>query len=152
MLKHAAKIEFNYVPFPGGAPVVTTLLGGHVSAALANYVDVQENLGINLRALVVGAAQRLPALKDVPTLAEAGFGDIIAATWFGLMVPAKTGKEVVGQMATLFKAALEDADVKAKLSASGLTPVGMCGAEFEQHLKAQHAAYARIIKEANVKG
>jgi len=150
MLKRSAQIDFNYVPFPGGAPAVTALVGGHVPAALATYSEVQEHVGTNLRPLVVGAPERLAPLKDVPTLSEAGFGDVIGTAWFGFVVPAKTDRDVVRRMAELFKAALEAPDVKTKLAAAGFVSMGICGAEFEQYLKAQDAQYARIITEANM--
>lgn len=151
MLKHSAKIDFNYVPFPGGAPAVTALVGNHVSAALATYSEIQEHVGTNLRPLVVGAPERLVGLKDVPTLSETGFGDVIGTAWFGFVVPSKTDRNVIHSMADLFKAVLENSEVKTKLAAAGYVSMGFCGAEFEKFLKTQNAQYARIISEANMK-
>jgi len=149
MLKRSASIDFNYVPFPGGAPAVTALVGSHVSSALATYSEIQEHVG-TLRPLVVGSPERLVGLKDVPTLSEAGFGDVIGTAWFGFVVPAKTDRQVVRQMAQIFKAALQDSDVKSKLASAGFVTMGVCEAEFEHYLKEQHAQYARTIREAKM--
>ena len=151
MLKRAAGIDFNYVPFPGGAPAVTTLVGNHVSAALANYDEMKENLGSNLRALAVGAEARIAALQDVPTLGELGFGAIIGAARFGLVVPAATPPAAVEQMIGLFKASLEARQVATKLDDLGLVRAVACGADFGALLESQHGQYARAIKDAGIK-
>ena len=151
MLKRAASIDFNYVPFTGGAPAVTTLVGNHVSAALANYNEMQEKLGPNLRPLVVGAEARLAALPEIPTLGEVGLGSIIATAWFGLVAPAKTPPDAVGRMVVAFKAAIDAPRITTKLGEVGLVKVGTCGSDFGRMLVEQHGQYDRAIKDAGIK-
>ena len=151
MLKRSAGIDFNYVPFPGGAPSVTTLVGNHVSATLANFNEMQSNLGTNLRALAVGANARLTELPDIPTFAEAGYGDVIVTAWFGIVAPARTPAPTVRAMSDAFKAALEAPAVTDRLKAVGLVAFPACGSEMAAFLKDQHQRYGRIIKDAGLK-
>jgi tripartite-type tricarboxylate transporter receptor subunit TctC len=69
-----------------------------------------------------------------------------------VVTPAKTPKETTDQLVAMLTAALAAPDVKAKFIAQGLYPVGQCGAAFAAHLKAQHAQYAQVIRDANIKG
>ncbi len=151
MLKRAAGANYVYVAFPGGTPAVTNLLGGHVTSALANYSEVQSNLGGDLRPLAIGADKRLTAHPEVPTLAEAGFADIDATTWFGLAAPAKTPAAVIDQIITAVRAALEAREVREKLEGVGLLPVGTCGKQFTAFLARQQEMFARAIRDSGIK-
>jgi tripartite-type tricarboxylate transporter receptor subunit TctC len=151
-LRRAAGLNLTYVPYPGGAPAVNALLGGHVVAVLTNYSEVMEQVNAGkLRALAVTTRERIPPLPNVPTLSEAGHKDQEAAAWFGMMAPPKTPKETTAQLITLIKAALQAPEVSAKLIAQGLYPVGACGADFAEHIRKQHESYARLVRELNIK-
>jgi tripartite-type tricarboxylate transporter receptor subunit TctC len=152
MFKRAAEINLTYVPYAGGAPSVNAILGGHVTAVLANYNEVMPQLNAGrLRPLAVTTRARLAPLPDVPTMIEAGYKNMEATAWFGLMAPPKTPAETVGQLIALFKSALAAPEVSAKLNAQGLYPADACGAEFDAHVKRQYESYARAIKDANIK-
>jgi tripartite-type tricarboxylate transporter receptor subunit TctC len=152
-LRRAAGLNITYVPYPGGAPAVNALLGGHVAAVLTNYSEVMEQVNAGkLRALAVTTSERIPPLPDVPTLSEAGHKDLEATAWFGMMAPPKTPKETMTQLITTFKAALQTPDVSSKLTAQGLYPVGACGTDFAEHVRKQHESYARAVRELNIKG
>ena len=152
MFKRAAGINLTYVPYAGGAPAVNAILGGHVTSVIANYNEVMEQISAGkLRPLAVASRERLSALRDVPTMIEAGYKDVEATAWFGVMAPAKTPWETIGQLIAQFKAALAAPEVQSKLTAQGLYPVDACGADFDAHIKQQYESYARIIKDANIK-
>jgi tripartite-type tricarboxylate transporter receptor subunit TctC len=152
MFKRAAGINLTYVPYAGGAPAVNAILGGHVSAVLANYSEVMEQVTAGkLRPLAVTTRARMAGLPNVPTMIEAGYQDMTASAWFGTMAPAKTPKDIIAQLITLFKAALAAPEVQSKLIAQGLYPMGACGADFAAHVKQQFESYARVIKDANIK-
>jgi tripartite-type tricarboxylate transporter receptor subunit TctC len=152
-LRRAAGLNLTYVPYPGGAPAVNALLGGHVVAVLTNYSEVMEQVNAGkLRALAVTTSERIPPLPNVPTLSEAGHKDLEATAWFGMMAPPKTPKEITAQLITLIKAALLTPEVSSKLTAQGLYPVGACGADFAEHVRKQHESYARAVRELNIKG
>jgi len=148
-----AGIKVTYVPFTGGAPAITALLGGHVTAALANYSEVVEQLHAGkLRAILSLSRDRFSPLPDVPSTTDAGYKDYEVAVWFGVLAPAKTPKDVTAQLATWFKAAMQVPDVQSKLANLGLYPVGTCLDDFATHISKQNDEYGRIIREANIKG
>jgi tripartite-type tricarboxylate transporter receptor subunit TctC len=152
MLKRAADINMIHVPYPGGAPAVTALLGGHVTAVIANYSEVEAYLAAGrLRALATASRQRIQAAPDLPTVAESGYPNYESEVWFGIVAPAKTAPETISQLAGWFGAALQSASVKEKLQQQEMYPVGACGPDFAAHLRAQFDAYARVIREADIK-
>jgi tripartite-type tricarboxylate transporter receptor subunit TctC len=151
-LKHAAKINVTYVPYNGGAPAMNALLGGHVTAAFANYSEAVEHIKAGkLRVLASASRTRIEPLPDVPTVAEMGFKDYEVEVWFGILAPAKTAKDATAQLASWFTAAMQVPDVKPKLVNLGLYPVGLCNADFGTHIHKQFDEYGRIIREANIK-
>jgi tripartite-type tricarboxylate transporter receptor subunit TctC len=150
--RRLANINVTYVPYTGGAPAVTALLGGHVTAVLGNYSEAVEHLNAGtLRALVSLARERIAPLPNVPSVAELGFKDYEVEVWFGVVAPAKTPKETVAQLATWFKTAMQAPDVKPKLLNLGLYPVGTCGDDFAAYVLKQYDTYGRIIRESNMK-
>jgi tripartite-type tricarboxylate transporter receptor subunit TctC len=152
-IKHAANIDMTHVPYTGGAPAINALLGSHVDAVFANYSEVVEQLKAGkLRALVTTSRGRIEPLPDVPTMEELGYKDFEVEVWFGILAPAKTPKTDVAQLGQWFTAAMQAADVKPKLIGLGLYPVGTCGDAYAAHIRKQFDEYARVIKEANIKG
>ena len=136
MLKRAADINMIHVPYPGGAPAVTALLGGHVTAVIANYSEVEAYMAAGrLRALATASRQRIQAAPDLPTVAESGYPNYELEVWFGIVAPAKTPPETISQLAGWFRAALQSAAVKEKLQQQEMYPVGACGADFAAHLR-----------------
>jgi tripartite-type tricarboxylate transporter receptor subunit TctC len=153
MVKRAAGLDVVYVPFPGNAPTINAVLGGHVSAGIANYADVVEHLKAGtLRALATHSPTRIEALPDLPTAAQSGFREFEYDVWFGILAPAKTSTDMVVQLSNWFLDALRVSDVRMKLVAQGLYPAGNCGADFARDLRRQFADYGRVIREANIKG
>jgi tripartite-type tricarboxylate transporter receptor subunit TctC len=106
MLKRAADINMIHVPYPGGAPAVTALLGGHVTAVIANYSEVEAYLAAGrLRALATASRQRIQAAPELPTVAESGYPNYESEVWFGIVAPAKTPAETIAQLTGWFGAA-----------------------------------------------
>jgi tripartite-type tricarboxylate transporter receptor subunit TctC len=152
MFKRVADVNMIHVPYPGGAPAVTALLGGHVTAVIANYSEVEAHLAAGkLRALATASRQRIGAAPDLPTVAESGYPNYESEVWFGLVAPAKTPADTITQLSGWLGAALATAAVKEKLQLQEMYPVGACGADFAAHLRTQFDAYARVIREADIK-
>ena len=151
-LKRAANVDMTYVPYPGGAPAISALLGGHVTSVFAEYAPLAEHLSAGtLRALATTSRTRIDSLPDLPTVAESGYKDYEVDFWWSLFAPAMTPKEVVAQLAGWFTAAMQAPEVKSKLVAQGFAPVGMCGPDFAALLRRQFDEYGRVIREANIK-
>jgi tripartite-type tricarboxylate transporter receptor subunit TctC len=152
MLKGAAKADIIFVPYPGDAPALTALLGGHVASAWVNYQVAAEHVRAGkLRALATPSRTRTDALPEVPTVAESGYQDVEVEFWNGLFAPAMTPKETVSQLAGWFTAALQAPELRAKLVARGFVPVGKCGADFTVLIRRQYDEFGRVIREANIK-
>jgi tripartite-type tricarboxylate transporter receptor subunit TctC len=151
-LKRAANVDVTYVPYSGNTLAVGALLGGHVTSALADYAIAAEHLNPGkLRALATASRTRIETLPDLPTVAESGYSDYELDISFGVVAPAKTPREIVSQFASWFTTAILVPEVKAKLVAIGLYPVGTCGADFGAYLRKQFDEYGRIVREANIK-
>jgi len=151
-LKRAANVNVTYVPYSGNTPAVGAVLGGHVTSALADYSIVAEHLNAGkLRALATASRARIEPQPDLPTVAESGYTDYELDGSFGLVAPAKTPREMVSQFVSWFKTAIFVPEVKTKLVAAGLYPVGICEADFAAQLRKQYDDYGRDIREANIK-
>jgi tripartite-type tricarboxylate transporter receptor subunit TctC len=151
MLKRAANVNLTFVPYTGGAPAITALLGGHVTAVFAEYAPLAEHIKAGrLRAVAATTGKRIDSLPELPTVGET-YNDYEVDFWWGLFAPAKTPKETATQYARWFTAAMRAPEVKTKLNAQGFIPVGLCGADFAALLRKQYDHYGRIIREANIK-
>jgi tripartite-type tricarboxylate transporter receptor subunit TctC len=146
-LKRMANIDLTYVPYSGSAPTVTAVLGGHVTALMAAYANLAEQVGSGkLRVLAAVPRTRIEQLPSVPTVAESGYKNFEVDSWFGVLAPAKTPKNTVAQFAGWFTAAMQVPEVKAKL-----VPAAVCGADFGALLRKQYDECGRLVREANIK-
>ena len=151
-LKRVHNLEMTYVPFPGNAPTVNALLGAHVTAGIANYADfIGHFRSGSLRPLATTTPARIEPLPDLPTVAESGHKELEYELWFGVFAPVKTPPHTVSKLANWFNAAIQEAEVRTKLMAQGLYPVGMCGADFAALLRKENDEYSQIIRETDFK-
>jgi tripartite-type tricarboxylate transporter receptor subunit TctC len=153
-IKRVTGAGINYIPYQGTTPAINALMGDHLTAVMASWPNVAELIrSRRLRALATTTAQRIEALPDLPTVSEAAsIKDFDVDIWFGANVAANTPREPISQLANWFTASLKVSEVKAKLDAQGLFPVGSCGADYAAFLRKQYDDYGRAIREANIKG
>lgn len=139
------------VPYHGGAPAITDLIGGQVQVYIS---PLPESLAVikagKVRPLAVTTAKRSPALPDVPTIGESVPG-FEASTWQGIGAPAGTPAEIVAKLNTEVNAALADPKIKERLAALGSTPMPMSSADFKNFIAAEIDKWAKVIKAANIK-
>jgi tripartite-type tricarboxylate transporter receptor subunit TctC len=151
MLRHALGLDFVVVPFAGGGPMTTSLLGGHtpvVCAALGNYVNlIKEG---KLRALAITANKRSAALPDVLTLDELGIKGQEAETMTGVFVPAGTPKTIVDLLQREFAAAVHASDIKDKLLQAGVEAEGNSQADFSAYVNAEIGKWKKVIADAKI--
>lgn len=148
LLERRAGIELLQVPYKGAGPAMTDLLGGQVETYFGNTVSVMGQLaGGKIRALALSSARRIGALPNVPTVAEQGFAGFDATTWLGLVGPA----EAVARINAEAQKILARADVKEKLAHEGSEPTPGTPQQFAAHIKAEHAKWSALIREANIR-
>jgi tripartite-type tricarboxylate transporter receptor subunit TctC len=147
LLKARAGIDLLHVPYKGGAPALTDLMGGQVDSYFANAASGMSYVKSGkLRALAVTSGKRMAAMPDVPTLAESGFKDFEVLEWNGFFVPKGTPDEVVARLAKEVQAAVKDPATRQKLEGLGLDPVGSTPQEFGKFVQAEMARWAGLVK------
>jgi len=146
-----AGVEMTPVMYKGGAPAVTDVIAGHVKAhfAIASNV-VPFATGDLLRLLAVSSAQRLPQIANVPTMIESGYPGFKMLNWTGLMAPAGTPREIVERLAQQVSRFAKDPSIAARLSASGLDPLGNTPDEFAAMIAADIPLWAEAVKIAGI--
>jgi len=152
LLKSTAKIDVLHVPYKGGAPAITDLLGGRISFMPINPVEVLAHIQAGrLRALAVASDKRFPLLPDVPTVAEAGVRGYDASVWWGLVAPAKTAPEIVRQLNAETNKALADPAVAKKLGELGVVVTPGTPEQFASFINAQTDLWSGVIKSAGIR-
>ena len=152
LLKRDAKVDMTYVPYPGSPPAMNATLSGTITAVVANYSDLKGQIDAGaLRPIAVPAKKRVPALPNVPTLAEKGFTDLDAAVWFGFVAPAKTPKETLVRLSQYISDAVKTPAVADRLKSQGMFINLFCGTEFGNFLADQKTAYTKLTREFEIK-
>jgi len=143
--------DMVHVPYRGGAPAVTALLGGQVQLNFATIPSVLPHVRANrLRALGVTTAKRSPAAPEVPTIAEAGVPGYDHGPWNGMLLPARTPATIVNRLNAASAKAIHLPDVKAALAQEGAEPVGNRPEEFGKMIREETVKWAKVIKAANI--
>ena len=151
MLKVNAGIDMVHVPYQGGAPAAQALLGGHVGLMFVNLAEVQGFIDTGrMRLLAVATANRVPSLKDVPTMTEAGVPGFDSTSWFGMAAVTGVPRDVVNRWQAEIARVVKLPEVRETLTATGLTALATTPEQFGAFLKEETARYARVIREAKV--
>jgi tripartite-type tricarboxylate transporter receptor subunit TctC len=152
LFKTAYGVDIIHVPFTGGGPAMNSTIGGHTPLSFpALSTAAPSILGGKVRGLAVMSPRRSPALPDVPTLVEAGLGDLQADVIVGIVAPAAVPRQVIDVLQREIVQALAQAEVKEKLAQLGLDPIGNSPDEFGAWIKAETAKWAKVIRDANIK-
>ena len=147
-----AGVKLNSVPYKGGGPGTTDLVGGHVQLAFNNAIAFSPHLKSGkLKALAIGGQSRTPVLPDVPTFTEAGVRGFDVNNWFGIVAPARTPKAIVQKLSDEIARILTTPDVREKLLSQAAEPIVMNPQQFGAFYNAEHAKFGRIIKTAGIK-
>jgi len=147
-----AKADFIHVPYKGGGPALTEVLGGQAQAlfSIALTATPQVKAG-RVRALAITSAQRSALAPDLPTVAESGFPGFEAIGWFGWVAPAKMPKEIVVRLNREIVRTLNLPEMQERLKQLGSDPVGNSPAEFGAFIKSEHDKWAKVIRQANIR-
>ncbi len=152
LLSRAAEIRLIHVPYRGGGPAVTDLIGRHVDMMMMSVALARPHLDSGaLRALAVASERRLPALPQVPTATEAGVPGLQASAWQAVVAPAGTPREVVERVQRAYRGALEVAGVREALGNLGMVVVASSPDAFGAFLRAEIETWGRVVREANIR-
>jgi tripartite-type tricarboxylate transporter receptor subunit TctC len=152
MLKLAAKINITHAPFQGGGPALVAVTGGHITMMYGNATEIAPSVKSGkLRAIVVTSAERADVLPDVPTMREAGYPELEATNWSGLVVPAATPPAAIARLSAELMRALRSADVQDKFRSNGMSPAPTTPEQFGAFLQSESVRYAKVVREAGVK-
>jgi tripartite-type tricarboxylate transporter receptor subunit TctC len=152
MLKLTSRVQMTHVPYKGGGPALTDLMGGQIQLMLEN---IPSTLPLaksgKVRALAVTSLKRSPLVPELPTLDEAGLKGYEIVGWNGLFVPAGTPWNIVAHLHSETARALAQADVKERLATMGAEGVGSSPEEFRAFVKAEISKWAKVVKAAGLK-
>ena len=146
-----AGVQMKHVPYKGATQAAMGVAGKEVDAAFQGIATVSALVkGGKLRLIGVTTPKRMPQFPDVPTVSESGLPGFEFNSWFAIMAPAGTPKEIVQRLSAEVAKALADPEVRDKLNAQGLTPRGTTPEELGTAMRAQLAKYGALIKANNI--
>jgi tripartite-type tricarboxylate transporter receptor subunit TctC len=152
IFKTAAGVQMTHIPYKGGAPALTDLLGGQLPVLFDPIPTSQAHVrGGRIKALAITSAERSAAMPEVPTVAESGLPGFEVAAWFGLYAPAAVPAEVVAKLNADVNRALRLSDVKEKFATLGASTDPMTVEQFAPFLRAEIAKFARAIRDSGAK-
>jgi tripartite-type tricarboxylate transporter receptor subunit TctC len=152
LFKVTANVSITHVPYKGGGPALTDVMGNQVQLLFANVLS-----GLpfakqgRLRAIAVTGPKRTQAAPDIPTVAESGLPRFTVSNWYGVLAPARTPPDIIVKLNRSINKVLDAADVQEKLAALGADPGGGSPEQFGAHIKAELAKWEKVIKQANIR-
>jgi len=152
LFKSLAKVDMVHVPYKGGGPAAVALLAGEVSLSFGSVTTVLPQVRANrLKALAVTGAKRSSMVPELPTIAEAGVPGYALNSWYGVLAPARTPRQIVAKLSTEIVRILNLADVRAKLLQEGVDPEGTTPQEFSAFIRAEVEKWPRLVKAAGAR-
>src|SRR5438445_4495742 len=152
MFRLAAKINIVHAPFQGEVPALTAAAGGHLPMVFVNASAIAPFAKSGkMRALAVTTPERAEVLPDVPTMREAGYPEIEATNWSGLVVPSATPPAAISRLNVELVRALRNPEIREKLKIYGMSPAPGTPSEFSALLQSESARYSKVVREAGIK-
>jgi tripartite-type tricarboxylate transporter receptor subunit TctC len=152
LFKLMANVDITHVPYKGGGPASLALVGGHVSVMFSTPVSAIPHITTGrLRPLGVTSLNRSPAFPNLPSISEAALPGYEAVTWWGILAPARTPREIVNKLHSDVVRVLQMPDTKARLAAEGVNPSGNTPEQFAAMIQDEIVKMAKIVKAANMK-
>lgn len=152
LLNQRAQANFVHVPFRGGGPAITAVLGGHIPLVSTAVAGAHQHVKAGrLKAIGVSSAKRSASLPDVPTFVEGGLTDFVVYSWVGLFAPAKTPPEIVQRLNAELNQVLADPAFRERLNALGIEPTPGTAADFGASVRRDLARYEQVVKSAGIR-
>ncbi len=152
LLQGMAKIKIVHVPYRGQPPAMNDLIAGQVQSLFGSPLAMVPHIRAGkVRALAITGDKRSKAVPEVPTFAEAGLPGFDAGTWNGFMVPTGTPRAIVDKLNTEIVKILRAPNTLERLAADGSIAIGNTPEEYAAFLKAEHAKWSKVVREANIR-
>jgi tripartite-type tricarboxylate transporter receptor subunit TctC len=147
-----SKTDFVIVQYKGGGPALTDTIGGQVQFNLGSLVQMVPHVRSGkLKALGVSSAKRVPAMPEVPTIAEAGLPGYEVSNWWGILAPAATPSPVLDRLYKEITAILDSPETRKRFELEGADVARMTPAEFANFVGQETVKWTRVVKEAGIK-
>jgi tripartite-type tricarboxylate transporter receptor subunit TctC len=152
LFKLTAGVDIVHVPYKGGGPAMTDVLGGHTRIMFSSLVQTSGFVrNGQLRALGTGGSHRSPVLPEVPTIAEAGLPGYEATNWWGIVAPAGTPPAIVEKLHKEISAVQNSEQTRKQFETEGAEIVQMGSAEFGTFIASEIKKWERVVKESGIK-
>jgi tripartite-type tricarboxylate transporter receptor subunit TctC len=153
LFRTMTRIQVVHVPYKGIAAAYPDLFAGTIHFTFAGIISAQTHVKAQrVRALAVSGPTRMKALPELPTVAEAGVPGFAVTQWYGLLAPAGTPRQTVEFLNKEVRRALQQPDVAGRIAAEGSEAVASTPQQLAAQVKAERAKWAKVIKEAGIKG
>jgi tripartite-type tricarboxylate transporter receptor subunit TctC len=152
MFKMMTRTDLVHVPYKGLGPATTDLLSGQVQLMFSSAVAMMPHVQAKrLRAIAMTGAKRSTAIPDIPTVAESGVPDYESGSWYGILAPAGTPREIIDLLNREIVAAVRSADITDRLVAEAVIPVGNSPTEFAAHIQKEYTRIGNVIRSSGAK-
>jgi len=146
-----AKVQIVHVPYKGGGPAVTDLLGGQIGAVFATPASAGAHVKAGkLRGLAVTGATRTPAMPEVPTIAESGYPGYEATNWYAYVASGKTPPDIVQRWNAELVKVLNAPDIRDQLHHHGFEPQPGTPEALRKYMEREYVTWGRVVKEAKI--
>ncbi len=143
--------DLMHIPYKGSGPLVTDLLGKQVTLSFDTVTPVLQHIRSGkLRALAVTTGRRAAGLPEVPTREEAGVPGIRIGTWFGVLAPAATPRDIVSRLNAEMVKVIQSPEFKKRMEEIGAEPVGNSAEQMAAQIRSETEKFAKLVKEARV--
>ena len=142
----------THVPYKGGGPAAIALMGGEIAMIFGEPATIVQHIKSGkMKAIAVTSGKRALALPDLPTMQESGIGNYDVTSWNGQLAPAGTPPDIVLRLNSEFNRIISTPEMKKRMIENGYEPMGGAPEKFGEHIRAEIAKWAPVVKSANIR-
>ena len=151
LFKSLARVNLVHVPYKGTGPALTDLIGGQVQLMFCNLTAALPQVKSGrLRALAVTGAKRTATVPELPTVIEAGLPGYVVTSWFGVLAPAATPRDVIVRLNSELAQAMRSPDMRERLAGEGAEPTSSTPEQFAAFIKTEIAQWTKVVRDARI--
>jgi tripartite-type tricarboxylate transporter receptor subunit TctC len=152
LFKNLAGIQMTHIPYKGAGPAIVDVVGGHVPLLMDNIPSVQANVAAGrLKVIGVTSAKRSASMPDAPTFIESGVAGLETNSWWAILVPAATPREIVARLNAEMLKVLKNAETRERFLGAGAEPAASTPEEANAHIRAEVVKWAGVVKTSGAR-